>query len=197
MYTLNSDSLLNVAYMQREELKLAMDDLNSANFQKEIVSRIDKPVLSADLGYGFKNGYEPNIQVMRGNWFAGISLGVPIFNGNLTENKINEASANIDATDKNIAQIKESISTEIYQSIGDLKNYLTKVNSTKEQIGYAEKSLERVQLQYERGTGTNLEVLDAETALTQARLLNIQAMYQNIIGYYELRRAAGDKIFLF
>jgi len=40
-------------------------------------------------------------------------------------------------------------------------------------------------------------VLDAETALTQARLLNIQAMYKSTISYYSLRKAVGDKIFLY
>ena len=196
-YSLNSDSLLNIAYSQRQELKLEMDARNTANLQKEMVSQIDKPVLSADLGYGFKNGYEPNINVLRGNWFAGVSVGVPIFNGNLTENKINEANATIDASDKKFDQIKESISTDIYQNISDLKSSIEKVNSAMIQIGYAEKSLERAKVQYERGAATNLEVLDAETSLTQARLLKVQATYKSIISYYALRQAAGDKILLY
>jgi len=192
MYTLNSDSLLSVAYNQRPELKLVTDARNTANLQKTIVSQIDKPEVRADLGYGFKNGYEPNIEVMRGNWFAGVSLSVPIFNGNLTENKVNEASAAIDAADQKIKQVKESISTDVYQSESDLKSNVERMNSTQEQIDYARGSLERAKLQYERGAGTNLEVLDSETALTQARLLNIQAKYKSIISYYSLRRAIGD-----
>jgi len=189
---LNSDSLLSAAYNQRPELKLVTDARNTANLQKAIVSQIDKPSVRADLGYGFKNGYEPNIEVMRGNWFAGVSLDVPIFNGNLTENKINEASAAIDAADQKIKQVKESISTDVYQSESDLKSNVERMNSTQEQIDYARGSLERAKLQYERGTATNLEVLDSETALTQARLLNIQAKYKSIISYYSLRRAIGD-----
>ncbi len=192
MYNLNSDSLLSAAYNQRPELKLVTDARNTANLQKAIVSQIDKPSVRADLGYGFKNGYEPNIEVMRGNWFAGVSLDVPIFNGNLTENKINEASATIDAADQKIKQVKESISTDVYQSESDLKSNVERMNSTQEQIDYARGSLERAKLQYERGTATNLEVLDSETALTQAQLLNIQAKYKSIISYYSLRRAVGD-----
>ena len=192
LYNLNSDSLLSAAYNHRPELKLVTDARNTANLQKAIVSQIDKPSVRADLGYGFKNGYEPNIEVMRGNWFAGVSLDVPIFNGNLTENKINEASAAIDAADQKIKQVKESISTDVYQSESDLKSNVERMNSTQEQIDYARGSLERAKLQYERGTATNLEVLDSETALTQARLLNIQAKYKSIISYYSLRRAIGD-----
>ena len=192
LYNLNSDSLLSAAYNQRPEWKLVTDARNTANLQKAIVSQIDKPSVRADLGYGFKNGYEPNIEVMRGNWFAGVSLDVPIFNGNLTENKINEASATIDAADQKIKQVKESISTDVFQSESDLKSNVERMNSTQEQIDYARGSLERAKLQYERGTATNLEVLDSETALTQAQLLNIQAKYKSIISYYSLRRAVGD-----
>ena len=192
MYNLNSDSLLSAAYNQRPELKLVTDARNTANLQKAIVSQIDKPAVRADLGYGFKNGYEPNIEVMRGNWFVGVSLDVPIFNGNLTENKVNEANATIDAADQKIKQVKESISTDVYQSESDLKSNVERMNSTQEQIDYARGSLERAKLQYERGAATNLEVLDSETALTQAQLLNIQAKYKSIISYYSLRRAVGD-----
>lgn len=192
---INPDSLINSAFNQRLELKVAYDAINTGNLQKEIIKQSDKPVLNADLGYGFKNGYEPNINVLRGNWFAGVSVEVPIFNGNLTENRINEASANIDASDKKVEQIKNSISTEIYQAISDLKNSLEKIKLTEDQMNYARKSLERAKIQYEKGAGTNLEVLDAETTLTQAKLLNIQAAYRAVINFYTLKQAVGEKIF--
>lgn len=192
---INPDSLINSAFNQRLELKVAYDAINTGNLQKEIIKQSDKPVLNADLGYGFKNGYEPNINVLRGNWFAGVSVEVPIFNGNLTENRINEASANIDASNKKVEQIKNSISTEIYQAISDLKNSLEKIKLTEDQMNYAQKSLERAKIQYEKGAGTNLEVLDAETTLTQAKLLNIQAAYRAVINFYTLKQAVGEKIF--
>lgn len=194
-YGSNSDSLLNIAFMQRPEIKLIADSRNSDNIRRELLSKNDKPVFNADISYGFKNGYEPNIEVMRGNWAAAVSVAVPIFNGNLTESKVNEASAAIDASDKKLEQVKELISTDIYQAISDLKTEIKKINYTKEQIEYARRSLDRAKIRYERGAATNLEVLDAETVLTQARLLKIQSLYKTIINYYSLRRAAGDKIF--
>jgi outer membrane protein TolC len=156
---------------------------------------MDKPSLAADFGYGFKNGYEPNIYVLRGNWFLGVNLEVPIFNGFLTKNKIAEADANISVLDRRVEQVKESISTELYQSLSDYNSNLKKINSTNTQIEFANKYLERANLQYARGAGTNLEVLDAQTALTQARLLNVQAIYKSIVSYYSVKKAAGDIIY--
>lgn len=196
-FSFNADSLLNLAMNQRLELKSALDTRQSAVLQKELISKNDNLIFNADLGYGFKNGYEPNLFVMRGNWFATLSASIPIFNGHLTENRIDESLAAIKTDDEKVAQIKESIKTDVYQSLSDLKSSVEKVKSTSEQIDYAKKSLELAKIQYERGVVTNLEVLDAETALAQARLLNIQAMYKSIINYYSLRRATGDKIFLY
>lgn len=194
-YNVDPDSLITTAFNQRFELKIAYDAINTGNMQKEMVKQSDKPVLNADLGYGFKNGYEPNINVLRGNWFASVSVDVPIFNGNLTDNRVNEANANIDAADKNVAQLKNSISTEVYQSLSNLKSSIEKIKISSQQIDYAQKSLERAKIQYDKGAGTNLEVLDAETTLTQAKLLKIQATYKAVINYYDLKKAVGDIIF--
>lgn len=192
IYDLNLNALIAAAFNNRPEIKLSEDSKNSALIQKNLFSHIDNPVLSASAGYGFKNGYEPNIEVLRGNWYANLSVNVPIFNGNLTENKVNQADAQIDAADKKIQETKENITTEVYQTESNLKSSMSKIKSTEEQMEYAAQSLERAKLRYRDGTGTNLEVLDSETALTQAHLLNVQAVYKSIISYYSLRRAVGD-----
>ena len=190
-----NDSLMNIAISQRSEFKLAFDYQNTAKLQKQLIGLADRPVVSADAGYGIKNGYEPNIDAWRGNWFLGVSVGIPIFNGNLTNKRENEAEINIGIIDQRIDQLKDNVSTEIYQSLSDLKSSMLKLSTTQRQIEYAKKSLERVKAQYQSGSGTNLDVLDAETALTQARLLNIQALYKSVLGYYAVKKAAGDKIY--
>ncbi len=194
---LNQDSLEAAAFKNRNEIKIAADYKNSAAIQKDLIAHLDKPVISGDAGYGFKNGYEPNIDVLRGNWFFKFSLGLPVFNGYLTDNRLNEAAINIDMADKKIQQLKENISTEVYQSENDLRSNLAKVNIIKEQIDLASKSLERARIQYERGAGTNLEVLDAETMLTQARLFLLQAEFKSLVSFYSLHRAVGDLNTLF
>jgi outer membrane protein TolC len=190
-----NDSLMNSALNQRMEFKLAFDYQNTAKIQKQLIGLSDRPVVSADAGYGFKNGYEPNINVLRGNWFLGASVGIPIFNGNLTNKRETEAEINIGVIDQRIDQLKDNVATEIYQSLSDLKSSILKFNSTQRQIEYARKSLERVKVQYQSGSATNLDVLDAETALTQARLLNIQALYKSVLSYYAVKKAVGDKIY--
>jgi outer membrane protein TolC len=191
----NVDSVINSAFYQRPELKLLADEKNSAMLMKDAAALLDQPVLSADVGYGFKNGYEPNLDAIRGNWAANVTVSVPVFNGYVTKNKIGEADASIEADNQKILHARDLITTDVYNSLNDFRSAVEKINNTSIQIEYAEKSLERVKLRYNSGSATNLEVLDAETMLTQARLQYIQAKYKSVINYYMVRKAAGDKIY--
>ncbi len=191
----NSDSLMNVAAAQRMEFKLIADAQNSARMQKASIALMDKPVINTQAMYGIKNGFEPNLDVLRGNWAVGVSLGIPIFNGNIRENREMEIETGVLASDQQLEQTKESVKTEIYQSVSDLSSNNEKLSITLKQISYAEKSLERAQLQYESGAGTNLEVLDASTMLTQAKLMHLQVMFREVLNYYTLKNAIGDKLF--
>lgn len=191
----NADSLMEIALSQRSEFKLIADAQNSARLQKASISLMNKPVLNSQALYGIKNGYEPNLDVFRGNWAVGVSLGIPIFNGNLRENREMEIESGVLASDQKMEQTKETVSTEIYQALNDLSANREKLSITQRQIDYAQKSLERAQLQYESGTGTNLDVLDASTMLTQAKLMHLQVMFREVLNYYTLKNAAGDKLF--
>lgn len=194
-YQANQDSLLNVAFEKRPELKLATDSKNTLTIQKNLASLSDMPALNVNFLYGLQNGFQPNIRVLRGHWAAGISLKVPIFNGNLTNNKEKEAQVNIDENDLNIATIKKNIISDVQQALQNLKSSFDKLNTTKTQVIFAEKSLQRAKDQYKSGVRTNLDLLDAETSLAQARLLYIQDLYRSILSYYQLKKAVGDTIY--
>jgi len=195
VYSFNTDSVINTAFNQRPELKLLADEKNSAMLMKDASAKLDQPVFSADVAYGIRNGYEPNLDALRGNWSANLTVSVPVFNGYLTKNKISEADAVIEADNQKIFHTRDLITTDVCNSLNDFKSAVEKISNTSVQIEYSEKSLERVKLRYNSGSATNLEVLDAETMLTQARLQYIQAKYKSVVNYYMVRKAAGDKIY--
>ena len=59
-------------------------------------------------------------------------------------------------------------------------------------IDLAEQALKRARAQYASGVGTNLDLLDAETRLADAKFLYLRATYDNIVNTYELKQAVGD-----
>jgi outer membrane protein TolC len=193
--TQNLDSLLNVAFGKRYELKLAEDELNTSHLQENLAGLGNMPSLNATLSYGIKNGYEPNLDALRGNWLAAVSVRVPIFNGFLTRNKENEAKANSTVSEFNITSLKRNITSDVQQALSNLNSGLEKLHSTLTQVNFAEETVQRAEARYNSGVGTNLDVLDAETSLAQARLFYLQDLYRSILSSFQLKRAVGDVIY--
>lgn len=190
----NNDSLLTQAFSQREEIKIAQDANNSIEQQKQVASLSNVPTLNAIASYGLKNGLMPNLDVLRGNWLLGVSANIPIFNGNRKDAKIQEAEANLNANDAQISALKRKINTEVQQAVSDLETSKAKLSSTQLQVDQAEQAVKRAEISYANGVITNLDLLDSETSLSEARLLHLKVVFQNVINAYNLKEAVGDVI---
>jgi outer membrane protein TolC len=192
--TTNADSLLDQAFTQREEIKIANDAGNSLALQKHAVSLNDLPKLNLMGGYGIKNGFMPNLDVLRGNWVLGISASIPIFNGFRKDAQVEEAEANLNANDAQISSLKRKIKTEVDQSISQFKTSQAQLSTTELQVEQAKQAVKRAEASYENGVITNLDLLDAETSLSEAELLHLRVVYQNVVNTYDLKEAVGDVI---
>lgn len=190
----NLDSLISEALSKRPEMKLAQDAENSAVLNKHIASLEDKPSLSVMANYGFKNGFEPNLDVLRGNWAAGINASFPIFNGNLKDAKIEEAEANIKTSSAKILELERSIKAEVEQAAANLDASRLKIKTSAIQVNQAKQAVSRAELQYKAGVITNLDLIDAETSLSEAELLQLRVSYENVINMFSLKEAAGETI---
>ncbi|HED06105.1 MAG TPA: TolC family protein [Ignavibacteria bacterium] len=190
--SINLDSLMALAFNQREEIKMALDANNSLKMQKQVASLSDMPTLNALVNYGLKNGYMPNLNALRGNWIVGISANIPIFNGNRKEAQVQEVQANLNANNEQIATLKRKIKIEVEQAISELKTSRSQLSTAKLQVEQAKQALRRARSSYKNGVITNLDLLDAETSLAEAQFSHLRVIYQNVINTYSLREAVGD-----
>ena len=188
------DSLVSQAYNMRPEIKLAKDAENSARISKQVSSLGNKPTLSIGATYGLKNGFFPNLDVLRGNWAAGISANIPIFSGYRTEAKVEEAEANLNSSTQEILSLERKIKTEVQSAYSDLQSNKEKLNTTRIQVKQAEDAVTRAEAQYRDGVITNLDLIDAETALAGAKLLYLQVVYKNVISKYALEKVTGKVV---
>ncbi len=189
------DSLVNIAFQKRPDLKLAEDELNTLHLQENLAGLGDMPSLNAALSYGIKNGYEPNLDALRGNWAASFSVRVPIFNGFLTRYKESEAKVNSNVSELNISTIKRNIISSVQQAATGLNSNLEQLNTTLTQVNFAKQTVLRAESRYNSGVGTNLDLLDAETSLAEAKFFYLQDLYKSILAAYQLKKAVGDVIY--
>jgi outer membrane protein TolC len=188
---LNQDSLFQLALRQRIELKLARDAEESAKLQKNASSLGNMPSLKLIAAYGLKNGYEPNIYPVRGNWMWGAQAQIPVFDGGRVNHQEEEAQAVIESEQAHIQDAERQIRSDVEQTISDVQASWSKVQISEVQLQQAHEAVAIARTRYETGSITNLDLLDAETAESSARLMNLQALYRFVISKYELGRAVG------
>jgi outer membrane protein len=190
---MNNDSLLQAAIRQRMELRLSQDAGLSAGLQQKLASLGNKPTLKFNLSYGFKNGYIPDLDVLRGNWVAGVKAELPIFDGGRTDHQQEEAQALVLAEDARRRDIQQQIRSDVEQAVTDVQSAAAKIPISELQVRQAKEAVSMARSRYEIGTVTNLDLLDAQTAESTARLVNLQALYKLMLSKYELQRAIGAR----
>jgi len=185
------DTLLRLARDRRPDLVSATDAVTSAQAQVAVARGDDDPVLRLHAAYGFTNGYEPNLDVLRGNWAAGVSLEVPIYNGSNTRGKIDEAEANVRAARERLNDMIRNAESEVRQAYEGLQSSRAQIASTDLQVREAESAVANARVRYESGAGTNLDLLDAETNVSKAHLEQLQARYEYMLARVALDAATG------
>jgi|WetSurMetagenome_2_1015567.scaffolds.fasta_scaffold07587_4 outer membrane protein len=187
------DSALAEANRRRPELVMSRDSENGAAVQARLASLGNKPSLAFNVTSGFKNGYVPDLNDLKANVAAGVQLLVPIFNGYRTRHQTEEADANVRAARARTADVERQIAGEVAQAVAGVRSSLSKIENSNVQVRQAEAALSRAEAQYEAGVATNLDLLDVQTALAQAKLIRLRSIYEYTISSNALDRATGKR----
>jgi outer membrane protein TolC len=156
-----------------------------------------------------KSGYKPNAQIYGGyqwqslpyernlsadlsGWTAGAQLNWNIFDGQLTRGKVMEAKARYEQAQLDVDESGRKIELEVrtdYSNFIEAREVLDSQKMVQEQ---AQEALRLAEARHTAGTGTQLDVLSAQTALTQARTTQVQALHDYALARARLQRALGE-----
>jgi len=191
---LDVDSLRAAALEQRPELRMARDAEASAEVGSRLAALADKPGVNLNLTLGAKNGYVPNINTIKPNFVAGMSVQLPVYQGDRTRSQVRAAGADLTTAQSHTTTLERSVTTAVEQAVASVKAAQEKIQTTDVQVRQATAALELAQTRYQAGVVTNLDVLDAETVLAQARLVQLRARYNLVRSRYRLDQAVGAKV---
>lgn len=192
--SLDVDSLVAVALGRRAEIKMSLDGVQAAKLRETLASKRDMPVLRANLQYGAKNGLLPNIDEQRENWALGLQASVPIFDGFQTRYAEREAQANRRAAEARTRDTERLVTAQVQQAISEVQAAMEKMQTSAVQVEQAEQALGMANVRYESGVVTNLDVIDAEASLAEARLTRLQALYRYVVSRAGLEYAVGGDL---
>ena len=154
-------------------------------------------------------GYKPSVQLVGGygsrsssfssdlghdvsGWFVGAQASWDIFDGFLTRGKVDEAKARYQKSQVDFDDSTRRVELEVrttYSNFIEAREVLESQKKVQEQAGEA---LRLAIARSEAGTGTQLDVLSAQTSLTEARTTQFQALRDYSAARSRLERAIGQ-----
>jgi outer membrane protein len=151
-----------------------------------------KPTVQVYAGYGGRSSnFSDDLMRTVSGWNIGGLLSWDVFDGKLTKGKIMEATALHRRAQEEFDDLGRRIELEVrtaYSSFVEAKEVL---ESQKRVVEQAEEALRLAGARADAGTGTQLDVLNAQTALTEARTTQIQSLHDYSVARTRLERAAG------
>jgi outer membrane protein len=123
------------------------------------------------------------------SWTAGLQMTYPIFQGGYTAGEVANYKAQNMQARLEAQQTRDDIKLEVQQAYDRLMQAKKALDVQGETIAQAEEGLRIANLRYESGVGTQLEVLSAQSALTQSRNALALARFSFRSARSELKRA--------
>jgi len=154
-----------------------------------------KPTVQAFAGYNWQNSsFSTDIGDEINGWNVGGQLTWNIFDGALTIGKVKQAKALYKKSETELEDRSRQIELDVrtaYSDFLEAKEVLDSQTKVQEQ---AEEALREANARFDAGTGTQLDVLDAETSLTQARTTQVQALHDYAAARARLERSIGAEL---
>jgi outer membrane protein len=196
-YQINLPQAIEEALANRTELAAlrkqeALDRENIVNAKSGY-----KPTIQVFAGYDWYNAqYTPPIDLTHDihGWNAGAELSWDIFDGMLTRGKVMQAKALYEKSKTDVEDMGRQIELEVRTAYSQFIEAKEVLDSQKTVQAEAEEALREAEARAAAGTGTQLDVLDAQTSLTQARTTEIQALHDYAAARAKLQRAIGANL---
>lgn len=181
-----------VDYLAWPEYRTAMQGLELARLNVRLNKFAYLPSLDAFanlqrmyMGDDFTNGFWANAA------FAGVGLKVPIFDGMLTQARVQRAQITRKNSEVQIEMLQQQIDLSVQNARNNYETMMERLRNQERNLALAEKIYQTTRTKYREGVGSSLEINQAEQALFAAQRQHIQARYELIQAYYRLEKAAG------
>jgi len=189
------DSLLSFAYEHRDEVKIAHEKTTLAELKYKVIKAQDNPSLVVQVSGGGKNGYFPDMNVIKPNFVAGLGLKIPIFEGTKTKYNLSQSKSAVTISAFETDLIKKNIASEVAENDENLKASLKKIEHFNLQLSQSLEAYQLAQMNFKAGVITNLDLLDAATTISESSLLLLKARIEYIINVFKLKVSIGERLY--
>jgi len=193
-YSLAYEAALRQALESRSDMKqlTLRKDLADAEIASNTAGHL--PSLAAFGQYQIisqSDNFELSKQQFPNSSFVGVQVAVPIFSGFRTDAKIQQATLGKAQAEKQFDLAKNLVGTEVRICLSSVEEAKERIIAQERTVQAAERSYKAVRGRYAQGLIRQIEVSDADLALTQAKTNFNQAVYDYLVASADLDKALG------
>jgi len=188
----DEDSAVAMAKERRASLKVQRQNILVELQQIKVALAGYLPTLNANAGYKIENSpFSSQLDQTVNGWFFGVNGNWNIWDSGATYGRVKTARAQLESAKASYDAAVLQVELQVQQAVANLKQAKETIQS---QVENVKEALEAVRLAQERlaaGAGVQLDVLNAQVALEQARTNELQARHDYNVALAQLDYAIG------
>ncbi|HUK66988.1 MAG TPA: TolC family protein [Anaeromyxobacteraceae bacterium] len=185
----DSQALEEAALKDRPDVKVSALQITVNEKNRNAVFSRYFPTLGAFGRYDYAN--TSGFSGVTSTWAVGLSLNFTLLDGLLRESDLRESEAKVREAVATDASTRAKALQEVAQARLDLDSAIANRQKAKEELAFAQENQRLVNVNYQAGTATYLEVSDANTALLQAELSEVSESLNADLASLRVEKAVG------
>lgn len=165
---------LQTAAQDRVEIAIAEQEVKRLGYERKAAQAELYPSADFVANYG-SSGAQVN-EFALPTRSVGVRLNIPIFNGGATYGRIKSAKSRETQGQLRLDDTRRQVEQDVRNTLQTLATSVKQVHSAQQQVRLAERELEQSRDRFSAGVGDNIEVLNAQTALENARNAQVSAL---------------------
>lgn len=165
---------LQTASQDRVEIAIAEQEVKQLGYERKAAQGELYPSLDFVANYG-SSGVQVN-ELALPTRSVGVRLNIPIFNGGATYGRIKSAKSRENQGELRLKDTRLQVEQDVRNTLQTISTAAKQVSAADLQVKLAERELEQSRDRFSAGVGDNIEVLNAQTALENARNAQVSAL---------------------
>jgi outer membrane protein len=183
------EASLDKAWQSRPEMRQINESVRAAESRRSAAWDMHLPTLDAN-GFWEEQGLTVGSVIPVYQYVAEIK--VPIFSGNRTHAEVREAELEIQKLKQQRLDLRNEIAVEVRTASAQLESARKQVEVANEGIKLAQEEVQQARDRFAAGVANNVEVVQAQDALSRASDNQITALYQYNASRANLAHSVGQ-----
>ncbi|HEY2484521.1 MAG TPA: TolC family protein [Candidatus Binataceae bacterium] len=188
--TATLDNLQATAQRLRPDLKALFDEARAAGAEIQQAKSDYFPTANAQAGYIAMSTGLPAAN----NYYAGLVVTWPLFNGFRTEQQVAEAKEHERAAEYSIADLRQRVIEEVHTTFLNWQASIAVIKKAEQTLNASREELHLADERYKQGLSSVVELDDAQRRFTEDSAAYVTALYDYSAARAAVERATGESL---